>query len=419
MRYGGTNMGSMITLGVGRMEIDWGKNNVFRDHSSLFKPEDVKLIPYYYVGDDGTTIIERKEGLSRSLLSIKKRLDLLGYTLENLKKLYEDALTEYDDHNLEVNLSFDLFSKMLREIDVNRINTPGFAVDYEENGYDLGEFVRRCIIPEKEIYSFLLKSVGGDKRNLNFELESFFENMNPYIILRLLAENPNCKDLDVYWSFADVVEGGWIKKEDVVKPLPAIKKIMIVTEGSSDSFIIQKSINVLYPDISDFFTFIDMENNYPFTGTGNLYNFCCGLMKINIMNNIIVIFDNDTAGNEKYDKLIMFPKMNNLLIAKLPNNNEFENFETVGPQGTSVENINGKAVAIECFLDFASVDIKPTIRWTNYIEKASQYQGSLQNKDEYVRKYKNADLLNGDYATSKLSALIDYLIERWCTHYLV
>lgn len=30
-------MGTMISLGVGKMEIDWGENNVFTDHSVLFK----------------------------------------------------------------------------------------------------------------------------------------------------------------------------------------------------------------------------------------------------------------------------------------------------------------------------------------------------------------------------------------------
>lgn len=29
-------MGSMITLGIGRMEIDWGKNSSYIDYSALF-----------------------------------------------------------------------------------------------------------------------------------------------------------------------------------------------------------------------------------------------------------------------------------------------------------------------------------------------------------------------------------------------
>ncbi len=30
-------MGSMITLGIGKMELEWGKNNMFNNHSCLFQ----------------------------------------------------------------------------------------------------------------------------------------------------------------------------------------------------------------------------------------------------------------------------------------------------------------------------------------------------------------------------------------------
>ena len=30
-------MGSMITLRIGKMELDWGKNNMFNNHSCLFQ----------------------------------------------------------------------------------------------------------------------------------------------------------------------------------------------------------------------------------------------------------------------------------------------------------------------------------------------------------------------------------------------
>jgi hypothetical protein len=33
-------MGSMISLAVGRLEVDWGKNNGFVDHSALFQVDD-------------------------------------------------------------------------------------------------------------------------------------------------------------------------------------------------------------------------------------------------------------------------------------------------------------------------------------------------------------------------------------------
>ena len=407
-------MGSMISLGVGRMEIDWGKNNFFRNHSALFQTSDVKMIPYYYVDDDGNPLIVEKEGYSRQLKLVKPRLDLLGYTLETIKEKYNQLRSDCLCHGIKNVLSYETFSKILKEIDVRRINTPELAAEYDEYGYDFGEFVRRCIIPEKEIHQRLLDAVDGDEFELRFGLEEFFENMDPYIILRLLAENESCRELDVFWSFSDVVEGGWVEKEDIVIPLSDEQKILIVTEGSSDSFIIKRTIETLYPEISDFFNFIDMQENYPFTGTGNLYNFCCGLMKIGVLNQIIVLFDNDVAGNEKYEKLIRMPHMKNLLMAKLPYLTNFENVDTVGPQGVAVSNINGAAVAIECFLDFNSCERAPLVRWTNYVDKADKYQGALVAKDEYVRSFRNADIREDGYDSSKLKFLIDYLLEQWC-----
>ncbi|GHU84129.1 hypothetical protein FACS189415_7720 [Bacteroidia bacterium] len=56
-------------------------------------------------------------------------------------------------------------------------------------------------------------------------------------------------------------------------------------------------------DILDFFTFVDMEENYPFTGTGNLFRFCQGLSSIKIQNKVLVVFDNDLEGVSNYDRV--------------------------------------------------------------------------------------------------------------------
>lgn len=409
-------MGSLISLSVGKMEIDWGKNSYFRDHSALFTPEDIKHIPYYYVdyiNDESKIIIEYKEGMSRKLSSIKKRLDLLGYTHKKITTMYCTAIEESASYGYGINLTFHEFANVIKNIRVDQIDTTIYAAEYQENGYDFGEFVRKCVLSEEEIFSKLIKIYGGDEYALKSELEVFFENLDPYIILRLLAENESCKELDVHWAFADILDNGWAHRDDIIKPLSDNQKILIVTEGTSDSYIIKKTIEELYPDISDFFKFIDMQKNYPFTGTGNLYNFCCGLMKIGIENKIIVIFDNDAAGNEKYEALMSMAQLPNLLITKLPDHFMFNSIDTIGPQGKTTENINGLAVAIECFLDFNSIDAEPIFRWTNYVEKMKKYQGSLSRKDDYVRVFKGANLKDGSYNVSKLKYLIEYLLEQW------
>lgn len=127
-------------------------------------------------------------------------------------------------------------------------------------------------------------------------------------------------------------------------------------------------------------------------------------MKLGVNNKIIVIFDNDTEGNEKYLKLVTMPKMDNynFLITKLPDYHLFEHISTLGPQGENIENINGTAVSIECFLDFKSCNRKAKIRWTSYNDKLNKYQGALVCKDDYIRAFKKAKLLNGTYDTTKL-----------------
>lgn len=139
-------MGSMITLGIGRMEIDWGKNNSFRNHSILFRTSDVKFIPYYYVDmDSGEPIIEMKEGYARKLSSIKKRLDLLGYDLVSIRKMYEDIVREHQEYGYKIILSFDVFYDVLRAINVSEMDTVK-AAEFEGNGYDFGEYVGRCVL---------------------------------------------------------------------------------------------------------------------------------------------------------------------------------------------------------------------------------------------------------------------------------
>ena len=93
---------------------------------------------------------------------------------------------------------------------------------------------------------------------------------------------------------------------------------------------------------------------------------------------------------------------------------EFENFLTVGPTGESYQDINGKAVSIECFMDLHfNLPNPPKVRWTIYSEKSDRYQGALISKDEYTRIFKK-HLGDEGYRNDKLLFLINDLINFWC-----
>lgn len=391
-------MSSMITLGIGKMEIDWGKNNVFKNYSCLFQKEDLKKIPYYYANNE----VEYKKGFSKNIKSIKRRLDLLGYNLNQIENIFNEEL-EYVNQLYKTSLpiKFNDYYNILKSININNIDMTSDEYDCD---YDLGEYVRKCVMSEIQE---LVKICDDDI----YTISEFLENLSPYITLRILSENKNNLDLDLIWRVSDIVENGWILEKDIIPQLTTKDKILVVTEGSSDTDIIQKCINLLYNDISDFFEFIDMEHNYPFTGTGNLKNFIKGLSKISILNNILVILDNDTAGLAVYNdiKEINLPK--NLKVIKLPNYVDFDNFKCKGPQGDSLENINGKAVSIECFLDHNLIDEDIYVRWTGFNDKLTQYQGNIEPKNLLLKLFHKH--CNQEYDFSKMKYLIDYILESW------
>lgn len=407
-------MGSYINLGINKLDVDWGKNCNFANHSKLFQKKDFEIeVPYYYADN----IIEYKKGAKKTLREIKGRLDLLGYDLKSLKKIYNKYCETYELYNsISINITFKEYFLLIKNIDITKVDNINILEDSSDK-YDLKNYFSKEILENKEILLKLEQIVEKIKKMDLYEfcgIGSFINNMDPYITLRILAENPKNLDFSVEWRYEDVIENGWVKREDVIQKLDESNKILIVTEGSTDSFVIKKTINELYPSISDFFDFIDMEKNYPFTGVGNLANFCLGLFKIHIQNNIIALFDNDTAGNESYNKVKDIKgRPRNLLICKLPTSKLFNKFDTIGPSGKKKVNINGKAVAIECFLDFSSVNIAPTVRWQSYKEKMNQYQGVLENKELYINKFKATNLKDGSYNCEKLKFLIDYIISSW------
>lgn len=405
-------MGSYIELDIGKLEVDWGKNSNFFDHSPLFRPSDVKEIPYTYAND----VVIEQEGYSRKLSNVARRLDLLGYDCISAESMYKKAILEYMDSGFSIKLPFDTYHNAVKQIDITNPDMSIMEnVDFSDRR-NLGLYVAKCVLDQPEIRNFPCAEIISGREVFvtpRDATEYFLQLLNPYIILRLLADNPANDDVELFWYYHDVVDNGWVERKHIVKELAPENKILIVTEGTSDALVLRKSIEELYPDISDFFEFIDVTEKFPFTGTGNLYSFCVALCQIKIQNQVMVVFDNDTAGIEKYRKALELVRPRSFMITRLPDHTDFSEFPTIGPHGESADNINGRAVAIECFLDLGSTALLPRVRWGSYNKGERKYQGELESKDEYVRAFKSANLTSGEYNTAKLKYLVDWLISEW------
>ena len=66
-------------------------------------------------------------------------------------------------------------------------------------------------------------------------------------------------------------------------------------------------------------------------------------------------------------------------------------YPTIGPGGSSIDNINGRACSIEMFLGKdilkKSGEYEP-VRWKSYIDKVDAYQGEIVSKSEVLKQFK-------------------------------
>ncbi len=102
-----------------------------------------------------------------------------------------------------------------------------------------------------------------------------------------------------------------------------------------------------------------------------------------MQNKIVVVLDNDTAGQAALQKLGRLQMPLNIRLVRLPDLEGFRAFPTLGPSGRLTEDVNGRAVAIESFLDLAfGPRAERAIRWTCFNSELGAYQGELLAKEE-------------------------------------
>ncbi|WP_392714188.1 HEPN/Toprim-associated domain-containing protein [Rhizobium ruizarguesonis] len=400
-------MGSMIHLSVGRLEIDWGKNSGFTDHSPLFQPSDLTQVPYYYVDPDNpekeggngyeyNIISQLQDGLSKPLGEVVERIKLLGYTLENAMKEFE-YLSDINSFDVD-KFSFDQLKEALLTVDVTQM-----SADYGD-GEDFGKFFRRHLFARLG-----LDHIVDDPQYVQFNAGEGMENLSTYSILLLLAENPTARSLPVNWQFADVEAGGWGGRDEFVRTLDPKHRFLIVTEGSTDAGILKHALKLLKPHLADFFDFVDMAEGYPFTGTGNLFNFTKGLISISVQNNVIILYDNDAEGVSSFKRSARLRLPANMRVLKLPDLPEFASNPTRGPSGEHEADINGRAAAIECYLDTRAA---PIVRWNNFNKELGVYQGELIEKQDVMHAFYDLKTVDGDYDFSKIMRVLELLIHE-------
>lgn len=421
-------MGTEISLDIGGMSVAWSKNHRGMDHGCLFQVADRRHVPFdeddQEVEDDDPDSALMEMTFIRTLRSALPRLELLGHTLAAVKTDYErvarDSVEErraFQEEGIDEYLPLELMA-----FEEFQAFATKFAVDDLDNAYpsDLGDNWEQRLKDR-----FADESVVGRVPSVSsYDVDGYSERsyfgsligfLHPYNILRLLAENERNLDCNLEWRYGPLVCNGWAHESEFVPDARRTQTFLISTEGSSDIHIIRHAIALLRSEIADFFRFIDVSEGHPFSGAGNLVRFAQGLAKIDVHNQTLFLLDNDAEGVSAFRRISALTLPENMQTATLPEMDRFRNFRTRGPEGAGAADINGRAVAIECYLDLTAEATAPAeVAWTSYNKELGVYQGELLNKEAYTKTFlKRAASIEG-YDMSGVSAVLDMIYAECC-----
>ncbi|KQX52572.1 hypothetical protein ASE71_33065 [Ensifer sp. Root954] len=396
------------------------------DYGYLFQSEDLARRPCdgidydYYAAhpEEEGELAESELSFVRSLSRLVPRLQILGHSLATARSEYEAVAADaagiiemVSDGRTPEYLTFEEFCALANQFPLASL-AQGY-VEYETKDRDIvaqGRFASHA----KEF-----ARVPWTENSDSYWSEASYLSAKVCILsaasmLLIFAQDPRNAEAEVVWQFGDIVTAGWVERRAFVAGADRQQTILVATEGASDARILRRALELLRPDVADFFRFIDGDERHHFWGTGNLVRFAEGLVRIDIQNQVLFLLDNDAEGIDAYRKLNELKMPANLRSMVLPDIEELRSFPALGPEGLSNCDINGRAAAIECYLDLNLPDYPPAqVIWSNFKREIGLWHGALEHKESYDRHFMKQDaqeLPSGKYDVSKLNQILDAMV---------
>jgi hypothetical protein len=394
-------MGTYVSLLVAGHEILSTKNSINNAVMTLFVEQDKiartrgRTIPLaeFFDPEQRGEIEEPFLGYETRVHIARDRMEVMGFTMARVRALFEEAMQEWreahentqwesDGLTLEQNfissVRFDDWLEALKVVLETRKREP----DYEKwnSCHQLAPLLNGDL-------------VLADDWLLGFPTD----DCRPVIraALELFAD----KEL-VIQDLTDAFRSGWSiirdnlseqAREELSSDYPLSQKTIVLTEGTSDGWILSGAMKVLFPHLVEYFSFMNFESARMQGGAGSLVQIVKAFAAAGIANRVIALFDNDTGADEALLGLkgVRLPK--NIKIIKCPQLELASNYPSIGPTGLQFMDVNGLATSIEMYLgedvlrDEAG-QLTP-VQWRGYSDKLKKYQGEIVGKDKVKDKF--------------------------------
>ena len=369
------------------------RNYIVEEHINYFDPEH----PFTHLS------------YRCSAREIRDRLELKGLTLE-IAKVRFDAGLNHDIRRLESLVQTGRIFEELRPAREEELRLLQSLT--LENWL---EAIRR--IEEEQLTAETIESLPSSSVDLpllrymlrfpnklyGFPGPGYDVPMYDYLLfLRLLTEALSQSDELVY-DLSHLVYGGYIEAEDdqtsvekseLDSTATLSESVIVLTEGTIDRQFLERSLNLLYPHLIDYFHFFEFDlnrDNRLGGGVGNLANLVRAFTGASVRHRILALFDNDTASKDALRNLDPSILPENIIFRYYPDLEIAADYPTFGPTGSTQMNVNGLAGSIEMYLGYDVLEgddgqLIP-VQWTGFYKRVNAYQGELMDKRAIQQRF--------------------------------
>lgn len=236
-----------------------------------------------------------------------------------------------------------------------------------------------------------IQPAKGEQSFLHAQWEDLAESFDDQRFALALSLMSTKSNVEVMLDLTPLILGGWMEITDrphedarrrMTQTIAASGPVIVIAEGATDARWMRRAMEVAAPEVAHLFEFLDFAGYKAPGGLDRVVSLTKGMAAAGVMNRIVAILDNDTAGCAAAAQLRSQKLPDRVTVTTLPEVPYGRRYPTLGPGGVSSADINGRAVAIEMMFgedilrDDASGTLFP-VRWQGWNQAEGKYQGSL------------------------------------------
>lgn len=329
-----------------------------------------------------------------SVKAVRERLAVMGFTetatLRDFQTGQRSAIEEQEDYvsylNDEGTTTRDLLLEKAKE-DLDAVKVLDFATwgrnieIFKSDNSPPGNYSQH----RSRLTAAQLQMISGD------DFWGFKCSDIRFVIRAFLA---TCADSDeVVLDYSELVDAGEIAADDTLvhNAQDPGQKIIVVTEGPSDTELIKKTMEVFYSHLMDLYAFVDRTTFAIEGGASAVFGLVKALASCGVSNRVIALFDNDTAGFAFLQKTKQLKLPTHFIALALPRLEFAAEYPTIGPHGSVLADINSCACSLEMYLGPTALRVEDgsfmPIQWTGFDKGLRRYQGELLDKKAVQQNY--------------------------------